>query len=416
MFALVDCNACYASCEQIFRPDLRGRPVVVLSNNDGCVVACNREAKALQVPEFAPYFKIRQFLIENQVQVFSSNYELYGDISRRVMSLLAEFGNAIEVYSIDEAFLDVSGFADLSQHGHLIRRACWREQRMPVSVGMAPSKTLAKLANHIAKRSQKLDGVCIIEKPDQWSAVLAKIDVGKVWGVGSRLARRLHALDIHSADDLRRQSPKQMRRDFGVLMERTVQELNGEACQTLETQPQPKKQIYCSRSFGRRVASLDELSESVAHYAVRAAEKLRNQQCLAARVYVTVQTSRFAEHGYINNQSMALPCPSNDSREIVETATNLARRLYREGYHYAKAGVGLLELCSESNTQADMFGRSQSVESQLMMNELDRINRRYGRDCIFLARQGIKRPWQMARNMKSPAYSTRFADLPVVRL
>ena len=244
MLALVDCNACYASCEQIFRPDLRGKPVVVLSNNDGCIVTRNKEAKALAIPDLEPYFKIKHLLARQQVQVFSSNYELYGDISQRVMTTLERFGSAIEIYSIDEAFLDVSGIPDLQAHGLRIKNTCWREQRMPVCVGIAATKTLAKLANHIAKRSQKLDGVCVIEKPDRWSAVFGKIAVAKVWGVGSRISKRLAAWGVYSVEDLRRQSPKQLRQDFGVVLERTVRELNGEPFLELETQPPPQKRRY----------------------------------------------------------------------------------------------------------------------------------------------------------------------------
>jgi DNA polymerase V len=215
MLALVDCNACYASCEQIYRPDLRGKPIVVLSNNDGCVVTRNKEAKALNIPDLEPYFKIKHLLQQHQVHVFSSNYELYGDTSQRIMSMLEGYGNAIEVYSIDEAFLDVDGFTDLYAHGQLIKQACWKEQRMPVCVGIAPTKTLAKLANHIAKKSVKLNGVCVIENITEWHKLFSKLPVNKVWGVGSRIAKRLADCHILTVEDLRQQNPKELRADFG---------------------------------------------------------------------------------------------------------------------------------------------------------------------------------------------------------
>ncbi|HEY9034563.1 MAG TPA: Y-family DNA polymerase [Pseudomonadales bacterium] len=416
MFALVDCNAFYASCEQIFRPDLRGRPVVVLSNNDGCIVSCSREAKQLGFAGFAPYFRERQRLARHGVQVFSSNYELYGDISRRVMQLLDGQADAMEVYSIDEAFLQLDGLADYRAHGEQIRRLCWQQQRMPVCVGIAPSKTLAKLANHIAKQSQKLQGVCVLQQPAQWAAVLRRIAVDKVWGVGSRLAARLSAWQIHTAEDLRRQNPQQIRRDFGRPLELAVRELNGEPCLGLETQPQPKQQIFCSRSFSRTIDQPDELAEAVACYAVRAAEKLRAQHGVASRVYVMVQTSRYATPGYYNSASQPLPFASDDSRNIVAVAVQLCRQLYRQGYRFNKAGVGLLELASRHGQQATLFGDSQSLPSQAMMQAVDAINRRYGRDAVFLARQGSGQSWAMARGMKSPAYTTRVCDIPVIHL
>lgn len=416
MFALVDCNACYASCEQIFRPDLRGKPVVVLSNNDGCIVARNSEAKALNIPGFAPYFKVRPQLERHGVHVFSSNYELYGDISRRIMDLLQGFAGAIEVYSIDEAFLDVAGFADLQQHGGNIRKACWQQQRMPVSVGFAKSKTLAKLANHIAKRSRRLDNVCVIENPDDWSAVFRKLPVNTVWGVGSRLARRLAARAVVSVEDLRRQDDQLIRRDFGSTLECTVRELNGEACLDLETQPPPKQQIFCSRSFNRPVTCLQELKEAIANYAVRAAEKLRLQDSLTRRVYVVIQTSLFSPACYHNSASLALPHPTNDSRMIINAATLLAEHLYREGYAYNKVGVGLLELMDARFQQHDLLDPNQSGQSQSAMKAIDKINRRYGQDAVFFGTQGIQRSWSMARKMKSPAFTTRVNDIPVISL
>jgi DNA polymerase V len=416
MLALVDCNACFASCEQIFRPDLRGKPVVVLSNNDGCIVAKNREARALDIPDLAPYFQVKELLARHNVHVFSSNYELYGDISRRVMTLLEGFGSAIEIYSIDEAFLNLDGFPNLPGHGKAIKQACWREQRMPVCVGIAPTKTLAKLANHIAKKSGKLEGVCVMERPDEWRKVFRKLPVNKVWGVGSRIATRLALWGIHNVEELRQANTKSLRRGFGVVLERTVRELNGEPCLALENQPTPKQQIFCSRSFSHKVTSQHDLNESIATHAMRAAEKLRRQNSVAGCVYLLIQTSRFQENYYGNSASLPLPFPTNDSRNIVKAALELSARIYRPGHAYARSGVGLLDLAGAGFHQQDLFTSGQAPRSQVMMEAIDRINRRYGQETLFLARQGVQRSWRMSRSMKSPAYTTRLQDLPVVRI
>lgn len=416
MYALVDCNSCYASCEQIFRPDLRGKPVVVLSNNDGCVVARNKEAKALQIPDMEPYFKIKHLLEQHNVHVFSSNYELYGDISRRVMTTLQPLGNAIEIYSIDEAFLDLTGFNNLHAHGKFLKDSCWIEQRMPVCVGIAPTKTLAKLANHIAKRSNKLNGVCVIEDPDKWSKVFEKLPINKVWGVGKKISSRLNNLGIHTVEDLRHASPTDMRQQFSILLESTIRELNGEPCLALETQPPAKKEIFSSRSFGYKVTTKEALVESVANYTVNAANKLRQQKSVARAVYVMVQSSRFSQTYYYNCQSKPLPYPTNDSRTLVELTTSICESLFKDGIAYAKAGVGLLDLADANHWQGDLFTTQQSINSKEMMNTLDKVNYKFGKNTLFIARQGIDRTWSMARAMKSPAYTTRISDIPIVKI
>lgn len=389
---------------------------MVLSNNDGCIVARNKEAKALGLPDLVPYFKVQDVLEKHQVHVFSSNYELYGDISRRIMALLENFSPAMEIYSIDEAFLDVTGMSNLREHGIAIKKACWKEQRMPVCVGIAPTKTLAKLANHIAKKSERLDGVCVIESLQPWEKVFAKLPVNKVWGVGSRLSERLASRKVTSVEDLRRQDPKMIRQEFGVVLERTVRELNGEACLTLETQPSPKKEIICSRSFSQKITELKELEESLANYTVRAAEKLRKQRSLAGTIYVMILTSRFHKNYYANSRTFCLPCPTNDSRELVSLATRLCASIYRPGYAYAKAGVGLLDLVSDDYLQEDFFTASQSDESKTMMVMMDKINGRFGKGAVFIGKQGVQRSWAMAREMMSPGYTTRFGDVPDIWL
>ncbi|UZE97500.1 Y-family DNA polymerase [Alkalimarinus alittae] len=415
MLALVDCNACYASCEQIFRPDLRGKPIVVLSNNDGCIVTRNAQAKALGIPGLVPFFKIKPLLEKHHVHVFSSNYELYGDISARLMGLLATLGDRIEIYSIDEAFLELNGFSDAISHGQLIKRLAWQHQRMPVCVGIAETKTLAKLANHIAKKSKKLDGVCLISNIDHWENVFKKIAVDKIWGVGSRVAKRLNLLNIHSVHDLKHQPPKFIKNEFGVTLERTVLELNEVRCFDLDTQPPPKQEVFCSRSFSKKVTSKREIRESVASYASRAAVKLRQQNGLTKRIYVTIQTSRFSKQAYSNSCTVSLPYPTNDSRVIIGTAIKASDALFREDYDYARAGVGLLELTHSKHFQNDFF-QNDSEQAIKLMSTVDQMNKRYGNGCLFFARQGIARDWSMARHFKSPAYTTRISDLPIVKI
>jgi DNA polymerase V len=416
MFALVDCNSCFASCEQIYRPDLRGKPVVVLSNNDGCVVARSKEAKALDIPDLIAYFKVKDQLKKNNAHVFSSNYELYGDTSKRIMMLLKNYGQQIEVYSIDEAFLDVSTCKDLHSHSKAIKDACWKEQRMPVSVGTAPTKTLSKLANHIAKKSQRLNGVCVIEDPEPWNKVFKKLPVNKVWGVGSRLSKRLAHWNIYSVEDLRIQNPKRLRKEFGINLERTVRELNGECCIPLELFPKPKKEVFCSRSFSKKITCRQELEESIANYAARATKKLRKQNSLARQIRIMLQTSRFKPPYYFNSMSSKLLFPTNDDREVIKTALKLLDFIYRDGFAYAKAGVGLMDLTDGGYFQHDLFTENQSSQAHTLMASIDTINQRYGKEHLFFGRQGVQRQWSMAREFKSPAYTTQLKDVPIIKL
>lgn len=416
MFALVDCNSCYASCEQIFRPDLRGRPVVILSNNDGCIVARNKEAKSLNIPDMQPYFQLKALLEQNSVQVFSSNYELYGDISRRIMNRLADFTDELEVYSIDEAFLSMKGMRNLREKGLEIKAACWKEQRMPVCVGIAKTKTLAKLANHIAKKSAKLKGVCVIENLSQWEKVFSRLPVKKVWGVGGRIALRLELMGIRSVQDLRQSNISMLRKKFGIVLERTVRELNGESCAQLAVQPQNKKQIVSSRSFGRKVSTVNELMEAVASYTEKAAFKLRRQKSQCQQISVTIETSRFIDEQARATRLMVLPYPTNDSRLLIESATTLCRQMFVLGKLYAKAGVCLMDITDTSNEQHDFFTESQPAKTTELMATLDNINSRFGQGQVFIARQGILQSWKMQRAFKSPCYTTRLSEIPIIIL
>lgn len=414
MYALIDCNACYASCEQIFRPDLRDKPIVVLSNNDGCIVTRNKEAKALNIPDLQPYFMIKEQLAALNVEVFSSNYALYADISDRIMTLLSSLGKTIEVYSIDEAFLDVSGFSALKEHGKLIKKACWQQQRMPVSVGIASTKTLAKLANHIAKRSKRLNGVCIIENIDSWQAVFNKLLVNKIWGIGNRLSLKLNQLGINTVQDFMYYPVKPLRQQFGIVLERTYRELHGTACITFEHAPVDKKSIVCSRSFGKKTGHYCDLKEAVTFYTSRAAEKLRKQNSQAQIISVMVSTGQQATPYYHNSIAMELAYPSQHTPTLIQAAITALSHLYKAGYEYAKAGVSLLSISTTQHHQADWIGTQEPNKHKSIMYTIDSLNQRYGKNTLFFASQGIEQSWKMRRDKQSPAYTTRIQDIPIV--
>ncbi|WP_444900347.1 Y-family DNA polymerase [Microbulbifer sp. VAAC004] len=417
MLALVDCNSCYASCEQIFRPDLRGRPVVVLSNNDGFVVARSKEAKALGIGDLQPFFKIEHLLRRHNVAIFSSNYPLYGDISHRVMETLKGFSPEVEVYSIDEMFLNLYGLQEeWLDYGQRIRTTLWRDVRMPVSVGIAPSKTLAKLANRAAKKIAKCNGVCALDTPQKWQWLQKRMAVDKVWGVGRRLAKRLGRLGIETAYDLAQANPKILRRHTNINIERTIEELNGVSCLNLEEQPPAKKQIYCTRSFGEKLSELQPILQAVSLYASRAAEKLRGQECLVASIHVFLHTSPHEPHYYSRSTLVQCPYATNDTRLIASLAKGAITELYRPGHRFMKAGVGLVELVPSSLGQGDMFTAGQPARAAEMMQALDRVNQRFGRGTLFLGAEGVHKHWKMRQAYRSPAYTTRWEALPLVHV
>jgi DNA polymerase V len=415
MFALVDCNSCYASCEQIFRPDLRGKPVIVLSNNDGCIIARSREAKVLGIPDLQPYFKVKHLIKRHRVAVFSSNFRLYGDISQRVMDTLRHFSPNIEIYSIDEMFLDLDGIhLSLEDYGRKMKTTLWQQVKMPVSVGIAPSKTLAKLANYAAKNIPKCQGVCLLDNPEKWQWLMKRVPVTKIWGVGSRIGKRLTEHSIYTAWDLASSNPKTMRRHFSVCLERTVEELNGTTCLDLEDNPPAKKQIYCSRSFGNKPSELDPLLQAISLYACRATEKLRAQQHLVSTIHIFIHTSPHQLNYYSNSTVVKLPYPTDDSRVIVAKAKQAVRKLYRPGYKYLKSGIGLIEIMPKQHCQPDFFQPPQEKTADALMATLDNINQRYGSGSAFLAGEGIRERWPMRQQHRSPCYTTDWSDLPTI--
>lgn len=415
MFALVDCNSFYASCEQVFRPDLRSKPVVVLSNNDGFIVARSKEAKALGIPDLEAFFKVEAFLRKNNVAIFSSNYPLYGDISQRVMTTLRTFSPEIEVYSIDEMFLSLSGFReDLFSYARQMKERIWQEVRIPVGVGVAPSKTLAKLANRAAKKIPQCNGVCVLDTPEKWQWLLKRTPLTNVWGIAKRMAARLQDLNINTAWDLATANAKIVRQRSSVNIERTIEELNGRSCLALEELPPAKKQVYCTRSFGKKATTLEPILEAISLYSARASEKLRAQQHLVVCMHVFIHTSPYEPNYYGDNATALLPYPTDDSRVITHFARKLVEQLYRPGHSFLKAGVGLVDLIDRKHYQFDLLSNGQSTRTDALMQTMDTLNKRLGKGTLFLGAQGVSRPWYMRQQFTSPQYTTRWRDIPTV--
>lgn len=419
--ALVDCNNFYVSCERLFQPRLEGRPVVVLSNNDGCVVSRSQEAKLLGLKMAVPWFQMKDLARRHDIVALSSNYSLYADISSRVMALLSRFSPAQEIYSIDESFLELTGIpADHAEHARQIRRTVLRDVGIPVCVGIASSKTLAKLANHVAKKEPRHAGVCDFNAmmDTQLDSLLDSIDVGEVWGVGRRSASRLHGMGIHSVLDLKCAGAKQLRDGFGVVVERIVAELNGVACLELDQVAPARQQIICSRSFGALTSQLADLEQAVVAYTTRAAEKLRQQHSLAGAIQVYIRTSPHRAQDPQHQQAMLLPLPepADDTRLLCAAALHGLRRIYRPGHAYQKAGVmltGIIPAAARPRTLFDdMPGRQRS---QALMTTLDRINRSMGSGTLRLLGEGSGPRWAMRRQNVSKRYTTEWDELAVCK-
>lgn len=420
MFALVDVNSFYASCETVFRPDLRGKPVVVLSNNDGCVIARSAEAKRIGIKMGDPFFKMKDELRRHRVHVFSSNYALYADMSNRVMTTLEDMAPNVEIYSIDEAFMNLTGmrgYKPLEEYGREIRERVRNETHLTVGVGIAQTKTLAKLANHAAKKWTQTGGVVDLSNVERQRKLMALVPVEDVWGVGRRISKKLNAMGIETARDLSEQSTYIIRKHFNVVLERTVRELRGEPCLELEEFAPTKQQIVCSRSFGTRITEYVQMREAVCNFAARAAEKLRGERQYCRQVAVFIKTSPHAVgEEYYGNQAMArLMTPSNDSRDIIRVAMEALDRIWIDGCRYMKAGVMLGDFFSQGVAQLNLFDEFQpQPNSEALMRVVDGLNQS-GKGKLWFAGQGIQKSWAMKREMLSPAYTTRYSDLPVAR-
>ncbi|MCJ0976009.1 translesion error-prone DNA polymerase V subunit UmuC [Pseudomonas sp. PS1] len=418
MFALIDCNSFYASCERVYRPWLGDVPVVVLSNNDGCVIARTREAKRLGIPMGAPYFQWRDQMREWGVVCFSSNYELYGQMSARVMTTLEEMFPRLEVYSIDEAFADLTGLqSDLVEMGREARARVLLWTGIPVGVGIGPTKTLAKLANWAAKSWRKSEGVIDLRDPSRRDRLLQMTDVNEVWGVGRRLTARLQPLGIKTAWDLAQYDPASLRRQFSVVLEKTARELRGISCLQLEEAVPPRQMICSSKMFGARVRELPPIREAVAAYVSKAAEKMRAQGSLAGALQVAIRTGMHNpdQPRYANAINCPLPYPTDDTRVLAAAAIRGLDAIYRPGYAYSKAEVLLMDLRQRGEFTGDLFAAAPRPGADRLMAVIDRINAREGRGTVRLGRIPAAPEWAMRREMMSQRYTTRWDELMVVR-
>ncbi len=412
--ALVDCNNFYASCERLFQPALRGKPVVVLSNNDGCVIARSNEAKALGVVMGDPWHLVKEKHKANGIIVRSSNYTLYGDLSARVMRTLADFTPDLEIYSIDEAFLSLAGFEGrLDAHARDLRATVVQWTGIPVSVGIAPTKTLAKLANRLAKKDPACGGVLTLATLQAQDAALEKIALTDLWGVAGRLAARLRVIGVNTPLELRDADPKFVREHCSVVMERMVYELRGTPCLDLEDVTPDRKSIMASRSFGRSVTAFRELEEAVATHTARAAEKMRRQNLATASVVVFVHTNKFKPTApqYYGTREVELPVASADTSKLIGAAMRALASIWRKGFGYSKAGVIFPVLCAAAEATPDLFAAPDSVERKRLMRTVDSLNGRYGRGAITYGTMGRQHGWKLRSDHKSPHYTTDWEQL-----
>jgi len=421
LFALVDVNNFYVSCERVFAPQLEKVPMVVLSNNDGCAVARSAEVKALGVKMGTPWFQMKELARKHGIEAYSSNYTLYGDMSNRVVEVLQQFTPNLEVYSIDESFLRIDSvikhYQSPAHLGATVKERVKDWTGLPVCVGIGPSKTLAKLANHLAKKNQHFSGVCDIstmskQELHQW---MSEIAVDDIWGIGHQIAKRLEVMGIKTILDLMQISPQTMRLQFGVVMERLCYEIRGVSCLKLEEVAPPKQQIIASRSFGKLVTTFNDLSESIATHTGRAAEKLREQHSVAGAITIFIQTNPFMryEAQYAQSIVMPLPDPIDNSLELTEAAMRGLRKIFKAGFRYKKAGVILNLLADKPVVQQSLFedvaAKGKSAE---LMKTIDSINGRYGKTLIQSAATGTKKSWEMRSGNKSPNYTTNWSQLP----
>lgn len=412
MIALVDCNNFYASCERVFQPQLENEPVVVLSNNDGCVIARSNEAKALGIKMGVPAFKMQSVFDQKNVRVFSTNFALYGDLSNRVMQILSKEAPAIEVYSIDEAFLDLSGVMKLNKFSIDLRAKVRQWTGIPVSIGVAPTKTLAKVANHVAKKYKK-EGVFVLKNKNTINKVLRHVCVDQLWGIGRQYAKFLSNRGFLTAHDLVNADESWVKKNLTINGLRMIKELKGVSCYSLEHQPPRKKTICTSRSFGMEVKVLYELEEAVASYAAMCAMKLRKENSLATSLLVFIKTNPFKDlnHQYNVSEKVIFDVPTNDSMDIAKQSLKLLKKMYKQGFSYKKAGVIVGDIVPDDNRQLSLFDQRNIFKKQRVMKALDQINATMGRNKVRLAIQGFDRKWRLKQEKLSPCYTTRFSDM-----
>lgn len=417
MFALVDANAFYCSCEQVFRPDWRGKPLVVLSNNDGMIVAANRQAKEAGIQKFVPYFQVKALCAQRGVIACSSNYELYADLSSKMMAIIGRFAPEQHIYSIDESFLSFKNcypaIACLYRQGQLIRRAVWKEARLPVCVGIGATLTLAKIANHAAKKLAGYHGVCVIDNEQDRIAILKQLKVGEVWGIGRRLSSKLELMRINTAFDLANMPAGLARKQFSIEVERTVRELNGQVCKVWDEARADKKQIFSTRSMGERITDIDALQQALGKHIGIAAAKARQQGSSCKAMLLFASNSPHDDYPLSYKTIVHFPCPTQCTAELTQAMSAVVPQLFRQGVRYYKIGVGLIELVSVRHNQLDLFNQPRAKPA--LMQALDDINQRYGSDTLFVATQGITHKWAMRRDLLTPQYTTKWHSIPRVK-
>ena len=413
---LVDCNSFYVSCERLFNPKIRRKPVVVLSNNDGCIISRSNEAKALGIKMGEPYFKAKDIIIKNNVNVFSSNYSLYGDLSRRVMRTLKRFNSDIEIYSIDEAFMDLSNFSDkeVEEVGKEIRSTVLKWTGIPTSIGIAKTKTLSKVANHIAKKTKV--GVTSLIGIENLDPILEKVEINDVWGVGRQLTKFYQKNGIYNAKQLKNKSNTWIKKCSNVLSSRTAMELRGIPCIELEKTTSKRKSCVVSRSFGKRVENFQELKEAVASYCLNASENLRSENLVAKALTVFIRTSPFQRSFgyYSNSKTIDFPVATNNSIETVKTAISILQDIYKNGYRYQKAGVMFSGLSNEDNKN-NLFACEKDEKINRLMRSIDKTNYRFGRSTLSVASAGIRKKWFMKREHSSKIDTADFYCIPTIK-
>jgi len=414
VFALVDCNSFYASCEKVFNPKLESKAVVVLSNNDGCIIARSEEAKTAGIKMGEPAFKIRDIIEKKNVQVFSANFALYGDMSQRVMNVLSKFTTDLEIYSIDEAFLDISGLkeSELLLYGQQIRNTVLQWTGIPVTIGIAHTKTLAKVANHIAKKSGKCQGVLSLMDEKSIEKALESTPVDDVWGVGRQYNTFLRSNGIYNALALTKASDSWIKKHMHIVGLRTVEELRGQPCISFDMTVADKQAICTSRSFGTPMMDYADIEEAVSTFASRCAEKLRHQNSCAGVLTVFVMTNRFSKDPkYVNGKTVQLPVATNNTAEIISHSSALLKLLFKKGYKYKKAGVILTEFIPEGEVQQSLWDNLNRDKQNQLMSTVDKISSTMGRDVVKFAIQGTRRRWKLRQEKLSPCYTTKWQDL-----
>ena len=414
MYALVDCNNFFASCERVFQPNLRDVPIIVLSNNDGCVVARSNEAKALGIPMGQPVFKLTKLIEKHGIAVFSSNYALYGDMSHRVMSILSQFVEDMEIYSIDESFLSLKGFEnyDLKEYGNTIVRTVSKGTGIPVSMGIAPTKTLAKVASKFAKKYKGYKGVCVIDNEEKRIKALKQFDIADVWGVGRRYQKKLEYYGIKTAYDLTQKNEAWIKKQMTVVGVRTWKELCGIPAIELEPVTPAKQTICTSRSFGEMIEDFDTLMESIANFTASCARKLRAQRSCAGVLQVFIYTNRFREDlpQYYNSRIITLPTPTNDVAELIHYARLALKSIYKDGYQYKKAGAIVMDLEPQNSVQQNLFDERDRIKHEKVLEVLDKVHKKYGTRILKVAAQGTGKKWALKSEYLSKQYTTNPDD------